>query len=413
MSSTTTPTDFSDLYVDLQNRTREQTGVTATENQAKRYINIALHDMHIGTAENFPWAERSAILITHPKYTTGTLAATEGSPTLTGTGTAWNTSNAQGVANMRAGGKVTVSGAFDVFEISSVSGDTTATLTSNFSGPKTSGDITAISGDGATVTVTSTAHGLAVGQNFVIDGTTSYNGADTVASVSTDSFTYADAATGAETPTAATWTARSVSGSSYTYFEDEYTLASDFLRPIDQRQFSDSIPIELISRTEFRRRWPRNSTPGRPKVATIVDKSFGSDTTPVRKIRFHNPPDEAYNIPYSYVTSNLAVTLAGVEQTQLSADTDEPIVPLRYRHAIVFHALYHWYRDKKNDDRRQEAKGEYDQLLTRIANDTEIGARHASIRPRRGAYVRRAKRPWSSGSGRYDLDNRFDRFEER
>ena len=175
MSATTTPTDFSDLYVDLQNRTREQTGVTATENQAKRYINIALHDMHIGTAENFPWAERSDILLTQPKYTTGTVTISQGATTLEGASSpAWSTTNSFGVANVRAGGKIFFPGALDVYEVSSVTDADTLELTGKFAGTSLSAD-------------------------------------------------------------------------SYTYFEDEYSLASDFLRPIDQRQFSDSIPIELIS----------------------------------------------------------------------------------------------------------------------------------------------------------------------
>src|SRR5262245_54119168 len=37
-------TTFRDLYLDLQNRVRLTTGSSATEAQAKRYINIALHD---------------------------------------------------------------------------------------------------------------------------------------------------------------------------------------------------------------------------------------------------------------------------------------------------------------------------------------------------------------------------------
>ena len=47
MSSTTQLTDFLDLFTALQNAARETTGVTATENQAKRAINVALHDMHL------------------------------------------------------------------------------------------------------------------------------------------------------------------------------------------------------------------------------------------------------------------------------------------------------------------------------------------------------------------------------
>lgn len=338
MGTATQLTTHLDLFTDLQNRAREQTGVSATENQAKRYINIALHDMHIGRAENFPWAERSAVLLTQPQYATGTITATKGSTTIAGDSTLWKTANDFGNDNMQVGGKVTVAGSLDVYEIGAIASDVSATLTGKFAG--------------ATVT----------------DGT-------------------------------------------YNYFEDEYALVSDFLRPIDQQHFSDSIPIELIARTDFRRQFPTNGVPGHPKVGTIVDKTFDADTTPVRKIRFHPPPDSAFNIPYSYVTSNLAVDSSGDEMTQLSADDDEPIVPLRYRHAIVFHALYHWYRDKKNDPRSQEAKVEYDQVLTRIADDTEIGGRHASIRPRRDGYVNRARRPWGGGSGRFDIDGRFDRME--
>ncbi len=339
MSVATQLTTFSDLYTDLQNRVRETTGVAATENQAKRYINIALHDMHVGRAENFPWAERSAVLLTQPKYTTGTVAITKGATAVTGTSTLWDTNNDFSVKNMRKGGKMTVAGSLDVYEISAApSSDTACVLTGAFVG--------------ATVTA-----------------------------------------------------------ATYVYFEDEYALASDFLRPIDQQYFADSIPIELISRSDFRRQFPINGVPGRIKVGTITDKSFDSNTTPVRKIRFHPPPEAAYNVPYSYVTSNLAVTASGTEQTQLTGDTDEPIVPLRYRHLIVFHGLYHWYRDKKNDPRSQEAKGEYEQMLSRVADDTEIGGKHVSIRPRRDAYRRRAKRPWSGSGYAYDLNGRFDRME--
>jgi hypothetical protein len=294
--------------------------------------------MHVGRAENFPWCERSAVLITKSQYTTGTVQIALGSNLMLGTDTRWNTNDDFGWKNMRAGGKITHVGGLDVYEIFQVTTDEAAFMT-----------------------------GAYVGEDST--------------------------------------------GGSYTYFEDEYALASDFLRPIDQQYFSDAIPIDLISRTDFRRQYPTNGVPGHPKVGTIIDKPFDGDTTPVRKIRFHPPPDATYNIPYSYATSNLSVSAAGSEQTQLIEDDDEPIVPLRYRHVIVFNALYHWYRDKKNDQRSQEAKGEYEQLLTRIADDLEIGGRHASIRVRRDAYVRRAKRPWSRGSARYDTDGKFDRME--
>jgi len=336
MSATTQLTDFSDLYTDLQNRVRETTGVTATENQAKRYINIALFDMHIGNGERFPWAEREAILVTQDDYTTGTLSVSQGSTTLTGSSTAWNTANAFSVNNMRVGGKIQINSGTETYTVSAVASDTSATLSS--------------------------------------------------------AFTQSD-----------------VSGGSYVYFEDEYALASDFLKPLDARFFDQNHTIELIGRREFRNRYPRNHTVGKPTVATILDKSFSGNTTPVRKIALHKPPDDFYTIPYSYVTSNLAVTSGGTEQAQLSSDTDEPIVPLRYRHVIVFHALYHWYRDKKDDVRSQEVRAEYIDLMLRIEGDTEIGQSRPQFRPRLTSYRRSASRPYSSGAaGRYTTGSRFD-----
>jgi hypothetical protein len=337
MSATTQVTDFSDLYTDLQNRTREETGVTATDNQAKRYINIALQDMHLGFAEKFPWAERTARLTTQPRYTTGTLAITVGTTTIAGTDTLWNTNNDYGVANMRANGKLQISGGNDIYTIASVGSDTAGVLSETYVG---------------------------------------------------------------DTETAA----------SYVYFEDEYSLASDFLRPLDARTF-DGGEIELLGRTEFRRRYPRNYTTGRPNVATILDYAPSGNTTPLRRVQFHPAPDVAYTIPYSYVTSNLVVASDGTAQANFAADADEPIVPLRYRHAIVFHALYHWYRDKKDDQRAQLAKTEYTDMMLRIVGDSEIGSSRPSFRPRIAPYRSRASQPWSSTGKRYDLYGRFDRLE--
>jgi hypothetical protein len=328
VSVTSQVTTFSDLYGDLINRVRITSGVTATDNVAKRFINIALQDMHLGTDYKFPWAERSSVLVTQAQYSTGTCTATQGSTTLTGSGTAWNTVNVFSVNNMRAGGKIRIGGGLNPYEISSVSSDTAAVLTSKF--------------------------------------------------------------------TEATATA-----STYLYYEDAYALASDFLRPVDAQRFSDDMPIDLISRTEFRRRYPANSITGRPAVACIVDQAPRGNTTPVRKVRFYQPPDTYYSIPYTYLTSNLATSSAGVAQANLSADTDEPIVPLRYRHAIVFHALYHWYRDKKDDARMEAARGEYTDIMLRVMSDVEVGGVRPQIRPRVSAYARSAQRPWSGGYRRY------------
>lgn len=339
MPSTTQPTDFSDLYTDLLNRVQEDTSVTATSDQAKRYINTALYDMHVGYGERFPWAERRAVLRTQDEYSTGTVTITKGSTTLTGTGTAWDTDTGFGVNNTRAGGKITINGSFEVYEVQSVSSDTSITLADRF-----------IDDD-------------------VTDG-------------------------------------------SYNYFEDEYALASDFLKPIDQQMFCDEVPIRFVSRTEFRRLFPANRVTGRPRVAILLDLPFSGNTTPVRKVKLHPPPSDIFLLPYAYVTSNLAVSSAGTAKAQLSSDDDEPIVPLRYRHAIVLHALQNWYRDQRNDTRSQAAGAAYTDMLLRMSSDTEVGAQRAHLRNSFHGYHARAKHPWRGGGRRFDINNRFDRLED-
>ncbi len=329
------------MFTDLQNRVRKETGVTATQNQAKRYINIALHDMHIGFSETFPWAERRGVLITHPTYTTGTIAINRGSASMTGTSTAWDTNNDDEVKSLRVGGKIRFGGTSEIYEVSTVTSDTAATLTSNF-----------VTAD------------------------------ETVAT--------------------------------YTYYEDEYALASDFLRPVDQHQFADRNTIPMIGRNEFRDRFAAAYTFGTPRAATIIDKTaLGGSDAAVRRVALYPYPSTAIMINYHYVTSNLAVTSGNVAGAQLVSDSDEPIVPLRYRHAIVFHALYHWYRDKEDDPRSVEAKAEYTNVMLRITGDTEIGGRRARFEPRMASYRRASHRPWGGSGGRRFDNGRFDSLGDR
>jgi len=342
MSSTTAPETFSDLYTDLLQRAREDTTLTATVEQAKRYINIGLLDMHIGFAEMVPWAERETVLITHPTYNTGTVQTFQGTQFMSGTGTAWNTANDHGQTNVRDGGKIIVEGDPNVYTTTNLALDTT----------------------------------LAISYNSIGDSDTEL---------------------------------------SYTYYEDEYALASDFLRPLDYRGFDDRRKINLIGRREFQRRYPKNDRVNRPRVATIIDSAdpATSNDTAVRRVRFYPAPDDAYAIPYTYITSNLVVSSADVAKENFTADDDEPIVPKRARQAIVYKALSSWYRDKKDDVRSQQANSEYVDLVSRVVNDQEIGASRPQLRPRMGTYARRASAPWGGPGGRYDVDGWFDRMEDR
>lgn len=330
MSTTTQYTQFSDLYNGLSSAMRLTSGIVATDNICKRLINVALQDMHLGTDYKFPWAERNARLITQAAYTTGTVSYTQGSASITGTSTLWNTNNAFSVANARVNGKIIFGGSMTPYIVQAVNSDTSITLSSK-----------------------------------VTDAT--------------------------------------ASGSGYSYFEDEYALASDFLRTVDIQRFTNGpISIDLISRTEFRRRYPDNRIPQpTPSVACIIDYAPSGNTTLVRRVRLAPPPSVFITIPYDYITANLVVSATGAAQTGFIADTDEPIIPLRYRHAIIFHAMYNYYRDRKDDERADKAKSEYTDIMMRIMSDTEVGGVRPQFRPRVQDYVRAARNPYSYSGRRY------------
>lgn len=342
MSSTSQLTTFSDLYTDLLNRVRVSTSVTGTVEQAKRYINIALHDIHLGFDYKLPWCERTHYLRTQAPYTTGTVSATVGNAGFTGSGTLWNTADSYSKVTVTPGGKFLVSGEDIVYRVSSVSTDTLVTLW----------------------------------QRYIGDD--------------------------------------NISGAEYIYFEDTYALTTWFLRPVDAQIFSPAMNISLIPRNEFRRRYPVVKVSGRPRVACLIDvETSGTDLTPKRRIVFYPYPDRVYSIPYTYISNVLAVTSAGAELTSMSSDSDVPVMPLRYRHAIVYHALSHWYRDKKDDGRAESAKAEYNDIMMRITTDQDIATHTtAQVRPQMGSYLAAAKAPYSRRGGRriYDLNDEFDSF---
>lgn len=338
MSTTGQPRDFSDLYGDLLNRIRAQTGSAGPQDVMKRYINSALQDIHIGLREKVPWAERQATLITQPSYNTGTVSIAKGGTALTGAGTAWNTANDFGVNNVRTTGRMVVNGGPEIYELSTITNDTTIALASRFT-------------------------------------------QDTVADAS------------------------------YVYFEDEYALASDFLCPASFKTFDLGRQISLVPRNEFRERFPAARTPGKPQTACIIDRPPSGNTTPIRRVLFWKPPDQAYTLPYVYITSKLVVSSAGVAQEEFSADSDEPIVPLRYRHLIVMKALYWAYRDRRDDTRANLANAEFTDLWLRMSNDNEFGSNRAKISPMANPYSMKAKRPFS-GTPRVTSGNAFDEFRE-
>jgi hypothetical protein len=205
-----------------------------------------------------------------------------------------------------------------------------------------------------------------------------------------------------------------LSGATYSAYQDEYALESDYLRPVDLRFFDDNREVVLVDRRQLRRARPRNSTTGRPRWATQIELGPSASVDMRPRIVVAPPPDAVYVVPYNYITSNLVVSTAGALQTGFSADDDEPIVPLRYRHAIYYYALMLFY-EHKDDVRRQEAQQAYKEIMARTLGDVNVGDNRMRIEPSIGHYVQRAEAPYTGrgrGHRRFDSDsNAFDRLE--
>ena len=134
MAASDAPATFSEMRTHFLEALKEVTGVSAVNTIANRYLNLGLQTMH---QEDWPWAERQAVILTHANYTTGDASiALATRTTVTGAGgTLWNTAvTGMGFNNARAGGKLTFAGATDVYEVASVGGDTAITLVDRFIG---------------------------------------------------------------------------------------------------------------------------------------------------------------------------------------------------------------------------------------------------------------------------------------
>ena len=155
---------------------------------------------------------------------------------------------------------------------------------------------------------------------------------------------------------------------SYTAYRDEYTPASDFSHPnpIDTRFFDRNRSIALVGRYEFYRMYPRNNVRGRPRHATTIELGPSASVALRPRIVLGPAPDDTYVIPYLYTTTNLAVSTTGTLAANMSATTDEPICPLKWRQGIVFKALHLWYSSRQvNAELASQWKGAYDELILR------------------------------------------------
>ena len=348
MPATGTPTTFVDLYTAVLNRAQVALGTSTADAVSLLYAKSLVNQANhdVHIQKNWFWAERKGMLQTHASYSAGVVTIALATRT-----TVTGTSGTDGI----------------------LPAWTAAVTGMGFNNARAGGKLTF------------------GGANDVYEATT----------VDTDiQITLVDRFVGTTALTAQT----------YLYYEDEYALASDFWRLVDIRQFSSSWAIPVIPKKDFFTRYPRNSRTAVPTSCTIIELGPGATTDWRPRVILHPAPDKVYNIPYHYITRNIAITTSGVGGVNLSADTDEPILPVRYRHALVEYALGLWYRDLKDDQRAQMANQAYESVVSRIAGDMEPQRDHPRFVPRRSVY--KPAGPHRRGTSRYSTGTAFDEMRD-
>ena len=100
----------------------------------------------------------------------------------------------------------------------------------------------------------------------------------------------------------------------------------------------------------------------------------------------------------------------GTVAANLSAATDEPIVPLVFRMGIVWKALELWFSTRqKNAQLATDFAGRYSAVMLRARQRSGPADARPRFQPQVMSYWATAKRPWrAGGQRRYDGGTAFD-----
>ncbi len=214
----------------------------------------------------------------------------------------------------------------------------------NVIGKYTTGTVTATK-DSTTVTGTSTVFTGKAGYKFKVDG---FNEVYTIASVaSATSMTLDDAYEG-DTATAV----------SYTIWQDTYELANT-IEEVDMvwHDHMSYPPVAVGPKklNEIKVNFP--TVTGKCKAWSQVQWSSDGD----RQVAIYPIPDEDYSLHYLYLK----------RITALDATTDEPLMPVLYRHVLIYGALADFHLSEGDVELAQLFEGKYTDLVKRMAQDSE------------------------------------------
>jgi hypothetical protein len=152
------------------------------------------------------------------------------------------------------------------------------------------------------------------------------------------------------------------SGLTYKIYQDEYSMDSDVEDVISCRQENNPQRIDKKDLEYMDRYYPQRDSFGYPSIYSQI----GYDSNGYLKIATYSIPNQARNIYYRYKK----------RVTEMSASTDTPIIPLRYRWVLAKGALYTVAKYLDMPDIGGDFEREYRQGITQlIAADKKIDER--------------------------------------
>lgn len=141
-------------------------------------------------------------------------------------------------------------------------------------------------------------------------------------------------------------------GLSYRIYQDEYSLASDVEDVLSMRDENNSYRLDKLGIEVMDSYWPVREAFGYPVKYSMI----GYDSSGYTKVALYPIPNQARNVYYRYKK----------RVTEMSATTDTPIIPLRYRYILAKGALYIAAKYLDLPDIGQDYEREYRQGIAQL-----------------------------------------------
>lgn len=184
-----------------------------------------------------------------------------------------------------------------------------------------------------------------------------------------------------------------ISGATYIVRKVFYSMASDVDRIVDIRQTITDNKLEPVDIRTFDRIIPDPSLTGTPVYYSMI----GMDSSNYWRLTFYPIPNATVNMQLRYYQ----------RITELSSDTDEPIIPIKWHNALVFGALAMYGHDYIDDDRVKDAQVRYQNVINEMLRhfshipDAQFVIQPWDSRVRRGIFPLRFPSNFPDYYGRY------------